>query len=67
MAQAKGNEPLMHATIALAARIAEHEPAPTRMAALELAREVAKDCGLNEGDSQKLWRAAMDLSATQTP
>lgn len=52
------NEPLMHATIALAARCAERDPVPTLPEARDLAREIAQACGLEGRDVDALQRAA---------
>jgi hypothetical protein len=57
------NEPLMHATIALAARCAERNAPPTEQEALRIAQELAHTRGLSHHDCEALFEAARRFSA----
>jgi hypothetical protein len=57
------NEPLMHATIALAARCAERSAPPTEPEILRIAQEIAHARGLSHLDREALFEAARCFSA----
>lgn len=57
------NEPLMHAMIALAARCAERDPAPTLLEAQDIARGLVEAYGLDTLAAEALHRAAENLVA----
>lgn len=57
------NEPLMHATIALAARCAERDTPPTTRSARLIAQELAHARGLDRRDSDALCDAARSFAA----
>ena len=57
------NEPLMHATITVAARCAERDPVPSLAEARGLAHAVALACDLDDRDVETLQRAAESFAA----